>query len=93
MTTDSQLLKDQLLRPDHGFRQLAEQHHILDTRLDQLSSQHILSEPEQLERITLKKRESATFGSCPLKTTTALPSDAPGSPHSSLRTEAKQKHA
>ena len=57
MTTDSQLLKDQPLRTDHGFRQLAEQHHILDTRLDQLSSQHILSEPEQLERITLKKRK------------------------------------
>ncbi len=57
MTTDWQFLKDQLLRTDHGFRQLAEQHHALDTHLDELSSRHILSEPEQLEQITLKKRK------------------------------------
>ncbi len=57
MTTDSQLLKDQLLETDHGFRQLAEQHQELDTRLHELARQHILSEPEQLERITLKKRK------------------------------------
>ena len=39
------------------LRQLAAQHHDLDDRLSQLSSRHYLSEPEQLEEVTLKKRK------------------------------------
>jgi uncharacterized protein YdcH (DUF465 family) len=39
------------------LKQLAAQHHDLDHRLTQLSSRHYLSEPEQLEEITLKKRK------------------------------------
>lgn len=57
MATDSRLLKDQLLRTDIGFRQLAEQHQELDTRLHQLALRHYLSEPEERERVTLKKRK------------------------------------
>ena len=39
------------------MKQLAAQHHDLDDRLSQLSSRHYLSQPEQLEEITLKKRK------------------------------------
>ncbi len=56
MAVESQL-KDQLLQTDHGFRRLAEQHQELDTRLHELSHQPYLSEPEQAEEVTLKKRK------------------------------------
>jgi len=39
------------------LKQLAAQHHDLDDRLSQLTSKQYLSEPEQLEEITLKKRK------------------------------------
>jgi uncharacterized protein YdcH (DUF465 family) len=39
------------------LQQLAAQHHDLDDRLSKLSSRHYLSEPEQVEEITLKKRK------------------------------------
>ena len=39
------------------LKQLAAQHHDLDHRLTQLTSRHYLSEPEQLEEVTLKKRK------------------------------------
>jgi uncharacterized protein YdcH (DUF465 family) len=57
MATDSRLLKDQLLRTDVGFRQLAEQHQELDTRLHELALRAYLSEPEEREQSTLKKRK------------------------------------
>ncbi len=39
------------------LNELAAKHHNLDDRLTQLSSKHYLSEPEQLEEVTLKKRK------------------------------------
>ena len=39
------------------LKQLAAQHHDLDDRLSQLSSRHYLSQPEQVEEVTLKKRK------------------------------------
>ena len=39
------------------LKQLAAQHQDLDEKLTQLSSRHYLSEPEQLEETTLKKRK------------------------------------
>ena len=39
------------------LKHLAAQHHDLDDRLSKLSSRHYLSEPEQLEEVTLKKRK------------------------------------
>jgi uncharacterized protein YdcH (DUF465 family) len=39
------------------LKQLAAQHHDLDDRLTQLTARHYLSEPEQLEEVTLKKRK------------------------------------
>ena len=48
-----------LLQTDEEFNQLAAQHHQLEDRLRQLTSKHYLSEPEQVEEITLKKRKLA----------------------------------
>lgn len=39
------------------LKQLAAQHNDLDYRLNQLTTKHYLSEPEQLEEIKLKKRK------------------------------------
>ena len=57
MAIESQQLKEHLLQTDNGFRLLVEQHQELDTRLHELSHQHYLSEPEQTEEATLKKRK------------------------------------
>jgi uncharacterized protein YdcH (DUF465 family) len=39
------------------LKQLAAQHHDLDDRLSKLTSRAYLSEPEQVEEVTLKKRK------------------------------------
>jgi uncharacterized protein len=57
MPTDFDELKRQLLRTDEEYRQLATQHHDLDEKLHTLAARHYLSEPEQLEEVTLKKRK------------------------------------
>ena len=57
MPTDFEELKQRLLRTDEQFRQLATQHHELDERIHTLATRHYLSEPEQLEEVTLKKRK------------------------------------
>lgn len=57
MQTETQELKDQLLRTDETFRQLVTEHHDLDERIKYLSSQAFLSTPEQVEEISLKKRK------------------------------------
>jgi uncharacterized protein YdcH (DUF465 family) len=48
-----------LLQTDEEFKQLAAQHHQLEDQLQQLTSKHYLSEPEQVEEVTLKKRKLA----------------------------------
>ena len=50
-------IKEQLMETDEEFNQLAAQHHRLEDRLDQLTSKSYLSEPEQLESVTLKKQK------------------------------------
>jgi uncharacterized protein YdcH (DUF465 family) len=50
-------LKDQLLRTDEEFHDLAARHHELEDRLHELTAKHYLSEPEQVEEVTLKKRK------------------------------------
>ena len=57
MPTDFEELKRQLLQTHEEFRQLATQHHDLDERIHNLATRHYLSEPEQLEEVTLKKRK------------------------------------
>jgi len=56
MSTDTEL-KARLLQTDDKFQQLAAQHHDLDDRLHQMTALAHLSEPEQVEQGTLKKRK------------------------------------
>jgi len=56
---DAQDVKNRLLQNDTDFRQLVEQHHQLDDRLHQLTDRHYLSDTEQVEEATLKKRKLA----------------------------------
>ena len=50
-------IKELLMQTDEEFHQLAAQHHQLEDRLNQLTSKSYLSEPEQLESVTLKKQK------------------------------------
>jgi uncharacterized protein YdcH (DUF465 family) len=55
--TDSQDLRNLLLQTDEEFRQLAIRHHELEQRLHDLTTKHYLSQPEQVEQVTLKKKK------------------------------------
>ena len=57
MPKDFEELKRELLQSDEEYRQLATQHHDLDEKIHDLTNRHYLSEPEQLEEVTLKKRK------------------------------------
>ncbi len=57
MNADSQDLKALLLETDDEYRELVARHQELEGRLQQLSAKHYLSQPEQLEESTLKKRK------------------------------------
>jgi len=57
MPTDFEELKHHLLQSDDEYRQLATLHHDLDEKIHSLTSRHFLTEPEQLEESTLKKRK------------------------------------
>ena len=56
---DTQDVKNLLLREHDEYRQLAERHHRLDDRLHELTEKHYLSDSEQVEESTLKKRKLA----------------------------------
>ena len=56
---ETQEIKNLLLRDDEQYRALSERHHELDDRLHQLTERHYLSDSEQLEEATLKKRKLA----------------------------------
>lgn len=57
MNEQSHELKALLLRTDEEFHRLSDTHHELEGRLHQLTEKHYLSEPEQVEEVTLKKRK------------------------------------
>ena len=57
MPTDLEELKQELLKSHDEFRQLATQHHNLDERVHSLATRSYLSEPEQAEEVTLKKKK------------------------------------
>jgi uncharacterized protein YdcH (DUF465 family) len=57
MPTDFEAIRQQLLESNDEFRQLASQHHDLDERIHNLATRPYLSEPEQIEEVTLKKRK------------------------------------
>lgn len=50
-------LKHLLIETNQEFRELASKHHTLDSRLHELESKHYLSDAEQFEEISLKKRK------------------------------------
>ena len=54
---ESQDLKHLLLETNDEYRQLAAKHHELDDRLQELISKHYLTDTEQFEEVTLKKRK------------------------------------
>jgi uncharacterized protein YdcH (DUF465 family) len=56
---DTHEVKGLLLQSHDQYRELAEQHHQLDDRLHQLIEKHYLSDSEQFEEITLKKKKLA----------------------------------
>jgi hypothetical protein len=57
MPTDTQELKEHLLKTDPEFRELATLHRQLDERLHELESKHYLTDSEQIEEVTIKKRK------------------------------------
>jgi uncharacterized protein YdcH (DUF465 family) len=57
MNEQSQDLRALLLQTDEEFHHLADQHHELEDRLQQLVTKSHLSDGEQLEETTLKKRK------------------------------------
>ncbi len=57
MPTEFEEMKRKLLESNDEFRQLATQHHVLDERIHNLAIRQYLSEPEQLEEVTLKKKK------------------------------------
>ena len=57
MNGQSQDLKEELLLKDEEFHSLFAKHHELEDRLHELTAKHYLSEPEQVEEVTLKKRK------------------------------------
>ena len=57
MSDQSPDVKDLLLQADEEFHDLAVKHHQLEDRLHELTEKHYLSEPEQVEEVTLKKRK------------------------------------
>ena len=50
-------MNEQSQHTEEDYHDLAAKHHELDERLSQLTAKHYLSEPEQLEEATLKKKK------------------------------------
>ena len=50
-------LKYLLIETNEEFRELASKHHNLDDRLHELEGKHYLSDTEQFEEVSLKKRK------------------------------------
>ena len=50
-------LKDRLLETNEEFRELVSKHHSLDDRLHELGTKPHLSDAEQIEEVSLKKRK------------------------------------
>lgn len=53
----AQDLKTLLIETNDEFRELASTHHSLEDRLHELESKHHLSDTEQFEEISIKKRK------------------------------------
>ena len=55
--TQSVSVRDKLLEVNEEYRRLSEQHQEFEIRLTSLTSKPVLSDDEQLEETTLKKRK------------------------------------
>jgi uncharacterized protein YdcH (DUF465 family) len=56
---EAQEVKGLLLQQHDLYRELAEQHQELDSRLHELTDKQYLTPPEQVEQATIKKRKLA----------------------------------
>ena len=56
---EAQEIKNLLLKENDHYRHLVERHHQLDDRLHELTEKHYLSNSEQVEEVTIKKRKLA----------------------------------
>jgi uncharacterized protein YdcH (DUF465 family) len=72
-------MNEQSQHTDEEYHDLAAKHHELDERLSQLTAKHYLSEPEQLEEATLKKRKLQLKDR--MEDLRRRRSDAPSQPH------------
>jgi uncharacterized protein YdcH (DUF465 family) len=72
-------MNEQSQHTDEEYHDLAAKHHELDERLSQLTAKHYLSEPEQLEEATLKKRKLLLKDR--MEDLRRRRSDAPSQPH------------
>lgn len=50
-------LKHLLIETNQEFRELASKHHSLEDRLHELETKHYLSDAEQFEEVSIKKRK------------------------------------
>lgn len=57
MSEQSQVTRELLLQTNEEFHTLAAKHHELEGRLHELSAKPYLSDTEQLEEVTLKKKK------------------------------------
>ena len=57
MSQDSLAFRDRLLAQSEEYRRLDEQHHEYESRLVALTGKAVLSDEEQVEETTLKKRK------------------------------------
>jgi uncharacterized protein YdcH (DUF465 family) len=57
MTLDSSSIKEILLGQNEEYRKLDAQHHEFDHRLRMLTDKPVLSDEEQIEETTLKKKK------------------------------------
>jgi uncharacterized protein YdcH (DUF465 family) len=57
MDAQAQDVQTQLLQSDEEYKDLTVKHHELEDRLHELTTKAYLSEPEQAEEVTLKKRK------------------------------------
>ena len=57
MSQDVRSLRDRLLAQSEEYRRLDEQHHAYENRLVTLNGKAVLSDEEQVEETTLKKKK------------------------------------
>jgi uncharacterized protein len=50
-------LRNQLMKENEEYRRLAAEHQLYENQLEDLSNKHFLSEEEQLQEKTLKKKK------------------------------------